>query len=221
MLTWRARRRALARHATAASSSPSSLRSPTGWAALHVSRRATTRGSCEIASRSLVSRPEPTRRKIRGFYFLYASPRPWLERLIFPLGESTKLEVRAEAVRRNLPGAEKDESQELCFVGGKPHAHAAFVADRAADRIRPGLIVDGDGAALGTHDGVHRFTVGQRKGLGVAAGRPVFVTRIDATTATVHVGDSAALRVDWRRAGGRLARRRSVAPSSSHGPRSL
>jgi tRNA-uridine 2-sulfurtransferase len=126
-------------------------------------------------------------------YFLYASPRPWLERLIFPLGESTKLEVRAEAVRRNLPGAEKDESQELCFVGGKPHAHAAFVADRAADRIRPGLIVDGDGAALGTHDGVHRFTVGQRKGLGVAAGRPVFVTRIDATTATVHVGDSAAL----------------------------
>jgi tRNA-specific 2-thiouridylase len=126
-------------------------------------------------------------------YFLYASPRSWLERLIFPLGESTKLEVRAEAVRRNLPGAVKGESQELCFVGGKPHAHAAFVADRAADRIRPGLIVDGDGAALGTHDGVHRFTVGQRKGLGVAAGRPVFVTRIDATTATVHVGDSASL----------------------------
>jgi tRNA-specific 2-thiouridylase len=126
-------------------------------------------------------------------YFLYASPRSWLERLIFPLGESTKREVRAEAVRRNLPGAEKGESQELCFVGGKPHAHAAFVADRAAGRIRPGLIVDADGTTLGGHDGVHRFTVGQRKGLGVAAGRAVFVTRIDAESATVHVGDSAAL----------------------------
>ncbi len=126
-------------------------------------------------------------------YFLYASPRSWLERLIFPLGESTKQEVRAEAVRRNLPGADKGESQELCFVGGKPHAHAAFVAHRAAERIRPGLIVDAEGATLGSHDGVHRFTVGQRKGLGVAAGRPVFVTRIDAASATVHVGDSAAL----------------------------
>jgi tRNA-specific 2-thiouridylase len=126
-------------------------------------------------------------------YFLYASPQAWLERLVFPLGETTKEEVRAEALRRNLPGAEKGESQELCFVGGKPHAHAAFVADRAGGRIRPGLIVDERGATLGSHDGVHRFTVGQRKGLGVAAGRPVFVTRIDAESATVHVGDSAML----------------------------
>jgi tRNA-specific 2-thiouridylase len=126
-------------------------------------------------------------------YFLFASPRAWLERLLFPLGESTKSEVRAEATARRLPGADKGESQELCFVGGKPHAHAAFVAERAADRVRPGLIVDAGGATLGAHDGVHRFTVGQRKGLGVAAGRPVFVTRIDAKSATVHVGDASAL----------------------------
>ncbi len=126
-------------------------------------------------------------------YFLYASPRTWLERLIFPLGESTKLEVRAEAVRRKLPGAEKGESQELCFIGGKAHGHAAFVAKRAPDRIRPGHIVDAQGTRLGAHDGVHRFTLGQRKGLGIAAGRPVFVTRIDPSSGTVHVGDGEAL----------------------------
>jgi tRNA-specific 2-thiouridylase len=126
-------------------------------------------------------------------YFLYASPQSWLERLLFPLGESTKTEVRAEATRRNLPGAGKGESQELCFVGGKAHAHASFVADRAAGRLRPGPIVDAQGKTLGGHDGVHRFTIGQRKGLGIAAGRPVFVTRIDAASATVHVRDGAAL----------------------------
>jgi tRNA-specific 2-thiouridylase len=78
-------------------------------------------------------------------------------------------------------------------VGGKAHGHAEFVASRAAGRTRPGPIVDSGGAVLGEHDGVHRFTVGQRKGLGVAAGRPVFVTRIDAEAATVHVGDEASL----------------------------
>jgi tRNA-specific 2-thiouridylase len=127
-------------------------------------------------------------------YFLYASPRSWLERLVFPLGESTKHEVRAEAVRRGLPGAEKGESQELCFVGGKPHAHAEFVADRAGGRVRPGVLVDDKGEVLGSHDGVHRFTIGQRKGLGIAAGRPVFVTRIDAAQGQVHVGSEQALR---------------------------
>jgi tRNA-specific 2-thiouridylase len=127
-------------------------------------------------------------------YFLYASPRAWLERLVLPLGESTKREVRAEAAERRLPGADKGESQELCFIGGKPHGHAAFVAARAPDRIRPGLIVDERGSELGRHDGVHRFTVGQRKGLGIAAGHPVFVTRIDADSGTVHVGGETARR---------------------------
>jgi len=126
-------------------------------------------------------------------YFLYASPRAWLERLVFPLGESTKLDVRAEAVARALPGAAKGESQELCFVGSAPHAYASFVAERAAGRLRPGPIVDEQGRVVGTHDGLHRFTIGQRKGLGVALGRPAFVTRIDAETATVHVGGDDAL----------------------------
>jgi tRNA-specific 2-thiouridylase len=126
-------------------------------------------------------------------YFLYASPRAWLERLVFPLGDSTKGQVRSEAVARKLPGASKGESQELCFVGGGQHAYTEFVASRAAGRVRPGSIVDDTGRHLGEHDGVHRFTVGQRKGLGVALGKPVFVTRIDAGAGTVHLGGDGAL----------------------------
>ena len=127
-------------------------------------------------------------------YFLYASPRAWLERLIFPLGESTKAEVRGEATRRALPGAGKGESQELCFAGSGPHAYADFVAARAGDRVRAGAIVDETGRAVGVHQGVHRFTIGQRRGLGVAMGRPAFVARIDAESATVQLGPEETLR---------------------------
>lgn len=122
-------------------------------------------------------------------YFLYASKREELERLTFPLGESTKAEVRAEALARRIPGATKGESQELCFVGAGAGAYAGFVEARAKERLRPGPIVDAEGRVVGAHDGVHRFTVGQRKGLGVALGKPAFVTKIDADTATVHLGD--------------------------------
>jgi tRNA-specific 2-thiouridylase len=126
-------------------------------------------------------------------YFLYATKRAELERLMFPLGESTKAEVRAEAIDRKIPGATKGESQELCFVGAGAHAYAAFVEERAKPRLRPGKIVDADGRTVGLHDGVHRFTIGQRKGLGVALGKPAFVTAIDAETSTVHLGDEAHL----------------------------
>jgi tRNA-specific 2-thiouridylase len=126
-------------------------------------------------------------------YFLYASPRAWLERLLFPLGNATKREVRVEAVQRSLPGAHKGESQELCFVNGGAHAYTAFVAERAGARIRPGPIVDEGGRVVGMHDGVHRFTIGQRRGLGISLGRPTFVSDIDAEKATVHVGNEDAL----------------------------
>jgi tRNA-specific 2-thiouridylase len=126
-------------------------------------------------------------------YFLYASPRAWLDRLIFPLGESTKGSVRTEAVERKLPGAGKGESQELCFIGGGAHAYGDFVAHRAGGRVRPGVIVDERGRKVGSHDGIHRFTVGQRKGLGVALGRPAYVSRIDAAGGTVHLGGDEAL----------------------------
>lgn len=129
-------------------------------------------------------------------YFLYATPREQLERLVFPLGESTKQEVRTEAVARALPGATKGESQELCFVGAGAGAYAAFVEERAKGRVRPGPIVDAGGRVVGAHEGVHRFTVGQRKGLGIALGAPAFVTGIDPETGTVKVGPSAELESD-------------------------
>jgi len=109
--------------------------------------------------------------------------------MTFPLGESTKEEVRKEALDRKLPGAGKGESQELCFVGEGAGAYARFVEQRApSGKLRPGPIVDGAGRVVGQHDGIHKFTVGQRKGLGVALGEPAFVTRIDPEAATVHVG---------------------------------
>jgi tRNA-specific 2-thiouridylase len=126
-------------------------------------------------------------------YFLYATPREILERLVFPLGDSLKPEVRAEAVRRSIPGATKGESQELCFVGAGAGAYAAFVEGRAKDRVRPGPIVDAHGNVVGAHEGIHRFTIGQRKGLGVALGRPAFVTSIDPESATVHLGEGEGL----------------------------
>jgi tRNA-specific 2-thiouridylase len=124
-------------------------------------------------------------------YFLYATPHSLVEKMLFPLGESHKPEVRAEAVARDLPGATKGESQELCFVGQGDHAYVGLVEERADKaRIRPGPIVDADGRVVGRHEGVHRYTVGQRRGLGVAVGKPAFVSRIDPSTGTVTLGDA-------------------------------
>ncbi len=126
-------------------------------------------------------------------YFLYASLPPELARLVFPLGESVKGEVREEAIRRKLPGATKGESQELCFVGSGAGAYVNFVEERARDRIRPGPILDENGKIVAMHEGVHRFTIGQRKGLGVALGKPVFVAAIDAGSATVTLGSEGSI----------------------------
>lgn len=123
-------------------------------------------------------------------YFLYATPPAQLARLHFPLGDSTKAEVRAEATSRALPGANKGESQELCFIGSKPHGYAPFVEQRALAKVRPGAIVDQDGRVVGQHAGIHHFTVGQRKGLGVASPEPRYVTKVDAATGAVHLGRS-------------------------------
>lgn len=123
-------------------------------------------------------------------YFLHMLDSEQLDRVLLPLGETVKGEVRAEAVSRDLPGANKGESQELCFVAtGK---YADFVEERARDRVRPGPIVDGSGRQVGTHEGIHRYTVGQRRGLGVALGKPAFVSGIEAC-GTVTVGDAEAI----------------------------
>lgn len=126
-------------------------------------------------------------------YFLHMLGEATLARLRFPLADATKREVREEALRLGLPGAEKGESQELCFV---PTGHYAdFVAREAKSRTRPGAIVDESGRRVGEHDGVHRFTLGQRNGIGVALGRRAYVVGIDAESATVTLGAKDALQV--------------------------
>src|SRR5262245_31192466 len=107
-------------------------------------------------------------------YFLFAMPPSVREATIFRLGGLTKDEVRAHAARLGLPNAAKPESQEICFVPDGDHA--AFVERRAG--VAPGEIVDRDGVVVGRHDGVHRFTVGQRRGLGVARGAAQYVVAV-------------------------------------------
>jgi tRNA-specific 2-thiouridylase len=123
-------------------------------------------------------------------YFLHMLGSRELERLVLPLGDATKEDVRAEALARGLPGADKGESQELCFV--PTGDYASFVEERAEGRVRPGPIVDAAGRVVGSHGGLHRFTVGQRRGLGIALGKPTFVTAIDPSRDAVVVGDEAA-----------------------------
>jgi tRNA-specific 2-thiouridylase len=124
-------------------------------------------------------------------YFLFNMPHAALAMVRFPLGDVTKDEVRAHARRLGLPNCDKAESQEICFVPDGDYA--GFVAQRAAPSA--GAIVDLDGRMLGRHDGVHRFTIGQRRGIGVSAGdgEPRYVVAVDALTRKVTVGPVAAL----------------------------
>jgi tRNA-specific 2-thiouridylase len=124
-------------------------------------------------------------------YFLHMLGQEALARLLLPLGDLDKTQVRSQAVTRELPGALKGESQELCFVS--TGRYDAFVAQRAQDRIRPGNIVSEDGQVLGQHSGVHQFTIGQRRNLGVATGQRAYVTGIDGKTGLVQLGSREAL----------------------------
>lgn len=120
-------------------------------------------------------------------YFLFGLPREALGRIMFPLGDMTKEEVRQEARRLDLETAEKKESQEICFVAGGDYKE--FVAERLAQRgTVPGKVVYVDGRVLAEHDGIHQFTVGQRKGLGIAHPEPLYVKSIHPTDGTVVVG---------------------------------
>nr|PZN27856.1 MAG: tRNA 2-thiouridine(34) synthase MnmA [Pseudomonadota bacterium] len=124
-------------------------------------------------------------------YFLHWVGQEQLRRLCFPLGDSEKSAVRDEARALELPGAHKGESQELCFVpNGR---YDAFIEQHAADRLRPGPIVDASGRVVGAHRGVHAFTLGQRKNLGVALGERAYVVGIDPESATVRLGPREAL----------------------------
>jgi len=124
-----------------------------------------------------------------------------LDRISFPLGGQTKAETRAEADRAGLAAARRPESQEACFLGGDDYR--AFLERRGLSR-ESGPIVAADGASLGTHDGHWRFTPGQRKGIGVSAGEPLYVLRTEPGTNTLVVGRRAALARDSVSVRGRL-----------------
>jgi tRNA-specific 2-thiouridylase len=124
-------------------------------------------------------------------YFLFSLTQDQLARAVFPVGALTKREVREQARRLGLAVAAKPDSQEICFVPDGDYA--AFVEKVAPATAHGGAIVDGEGRQIGTHGGVHRFTVGQRKGLGLSAPAPLYVLSIDAESRQVTVGPRAAL----------------------------
>jgi tRNA-specific 2-thiouridylase len=126
-------------------------------------------------------------------YFLAGIARTALGRVLFPLGGLAKSEVRRLARERGLAAAERAESQEICFVPGDDCG--AFVARRLPpEAVAPGPVVDEADLCLGTHHGLVHYTIGQRRGLGFAAGRPLYVTRLEPATNTLVVGPDEALR---------------------------
>src|ERR1700675_1542170 len=130
-------------------------------------------------------------------YFLWGLSQEQLSRSDFPLGELTKEEVRALARRAKLPVAEKPESMELCFVptGNYVQFIQAYSQERGTPlQNREGEIVNQTGDVIGRHHGVHNFTIGQRKGLGFAAGKPLYVLSIDPEKNRVVVGEDDVLR---------------------------
>ncbi len=119
-------------------------------------------------------------------YFLYRLSQWQLKNIIFPLGNYTKLEVRRLAKNFDLPVADKISSQEICFL---PEAdYRAFFKGEVRQNIRPGLIIDQQGNILGRHQGIAFYTIGQRQGLGIAKGSPLYVTKIDARNNQITVG---------------------------------
>jgi tRNA-specific 2-thiouridylase len=124
-------------------------------------------------------------------YFLFSLTQAQLARAAFPIGHLDKDTVRAHAHRLNLRVASKPDSQEICFVPDGDYA--AFVERQAPDAARAGTVVGEDGRILGTHGGVHRFTIGQRKGLGLSSSEPLYVLEIKPETAQVVVGRRDAL----------------------------
>jgi tRNA-uridine 2-sulfurtransferase len=128
-------------------------------------------------------------------YFLFAMGRPALRRVWFPLGGLRKLDVRAEAAARGLPNAHAPDSQELCFVPGGDHG--VVVERRAAalglplHALAPGPVVDEAGRAIGEHQGIHRVTLGQRRGLRIRGTDKRYVLRVLPESRTVVVGEAA------------------------------
>jgi len=127
-------------------------------------------------------------------YFLFATTREQLDYLRFPLGDMTKQHARELARRFGLEVADKQDSQDICFV--PTGRYTDIIGRLKPGAIEPGEIVDLDGHVIGRHQGIVHFTVGQRKGLGIATGAPLYVVRLDAASHRVVVGPREALRMD-------------------------
>jgi len=127
-------------------------------------------------------------------YFLFSLTQDQLARAMFPVGDRPKQAVREYARERRLPVADKPDSQEICVI--PDYDYAEFVTRRAPETAQAGAIVDGTGRVLGRHDGIHRFTVGQRKGLGLSGspdGAPLYVLKLKPRDRQVVVGPRASL----------------------------
>jgi tRNA-specific 2-thiouridylase len=125
-------------------------------------------------------------------YFLFATTQSQLDYLRFPLGRLTKADTRAIAASLGLAVADKPDSQDICFV--PDGRYADLILKLRPEGAEPGDIVDLDGKVLGQHDGIIHFTIGQRRGLGLGGGEPLYVVRIDAAARRVVVGPRSALR---------------------------
>lgn len=119
-------------------------------------------------------------------YFLYRLSQAQLKHIFFPLGDLTKLEVRKIAADFGLKVAQKQDSQEICFLPyGK---HGDLIKEKYSNQVKPGNVVDQDGKIIGRHQGVAFYTIGQRQGLGIAKGYPLYVTEINAKSNRIIVG---------------------------------
>lgn len=124
-------------------------------------------------------------------YFLFLMPKPSLPQTLFPVGGFTKDEIRRLAREAELPVAEKAESQEICFVPGDDYREV--LRAKTPERLREGNFIDLSGRVLGQHPGHQNFTIGQRRGTGIALGTPHYVVDLDTEENTVTLGERAAL----------------------------
>lgn len=124
-------------------------------------------------------------------YVLFGLRREALDRVMFPIGELDKDEVRRIAARHGLPNRDKPDSVEICFVPDRDYAKV--VRRRRPEAFAAGEVVDTTGTVLGRHEGIANFTIGQRRGLRIAAGRPIYVTQLDVLNNRVVMGEGEAL----------------------------
>lgn len=120
-------------------------------------------------------------------YVLYGFTQDQLSRTMLPLGEYTKLQIREKARELGLSVADKPESQEICFV--TDNNYRRFINEKAGDKIKPGPFLDTKGNVIGEHEGLPYYTIGQRKGLGMALGKPAYVVDIDPSKNAVIIGE--------------------------------